>query len=435
MSSTLLPFLYQTRTLQRAVRPLLLPRLVRPVHSSPRRIKRPDEDSIPFEFGPDQADAAAAAARSKQRQISTMTEAEKRVFDEIFGSITKRRRQFGAPLSGIAPNDLHADEQAGPMRSPILPGAATAETAEDKDWTREDILMMYPPALRRAAEIALGLQQETPEGEIADEQYSNIPVQVEESEDMHKLEEAKAAERAALMALHKEEKARVLAEMQACKTDIDLWELMEREVFSMVDRLGIGAPKPAEQPETNADKKKKKKQKKKKGAEAKSSVRAPPKSATADLSMDRYGPLYSMHLLSGLRHLDRGFARTSPLALAVLPRILELGMASYVLGVSTRFYNELMSIYWYRYNDSDSVMRLLREMERAGMSGDSQTLRLLDSVVESLESVAAEENAASPFAEVLGTMHEFDPITVAQLKKRRAWVLDSMREKAEELPF
>ncbi|CAI4211680.1 unnamed protein product [Parascedosporium putredinis] len=387
MSSTLLPFLYQTRTLRRAIqRPLRLslsfsgpPHLqpqprqpFRSAHSGPpRRPNRSaDEESIPFEFGPDQADAAAAAARQKQRQTSTMTDAEKRVFDEIFGDITKRRRQFGNPLPGVVPSELTVQETTGKIRSVTLPGSAA--DVEEKEWTREEILAMYPPALRRAAESALGLQEDDDGGiafddgyaaELGDEHDDAGGAGIESGSDAEAVrgrEDARAAERAALVALHRDEKARVVGAMQQCASDVALWQLMERE----------------------------------------------------------HGPLYSVHLLSGLRLLDRGFGKPSPLALAVLPRILELGMASYVLGVSTRFYNELMSIYWYRYGDTDEVMRLLREMERAGMSADGQTLRLLDVVVDALEGA-----------------EEYDSIMVSKLKKRRAWVLDCMRERAEELPL
>ena len=360
-----------------------------------------------------------------------MTEAEKRVFDEIFGDITKRRKQVGGvSVPGLAPTGIEFVGKP-PGREKEIPAAT------DQDLTREMILMMYPPALRRAAEIALGLQEE----EVIDDEFlvgerpSTDAVEAEEaSEDLRKMEEAKVAERAALMALHREEKARVLGLMQQCRTDVELWGVLEEEVFSMVERLGIGNAKEepeAARKETGEAKKKKKNKKNKKEVE--------PADRTiqfreSSLSMEQYGPLYSVHLLTGLRLLDRGFATPSPLALNVLPRVLELGMASYVLGVSTRFYNELISIYWYRYGDSDSVMRLLREMERAGMSGDSQTLRIINAVADSIEGLAEAEQR-SPFAAVLSSMQEYDSIMVARLKRRRAWVLDSMREKAEELPF
>ena len=232
---------------------------------------------------------------------------------------------------------------------------------------------------------------------------------------MKRIDELMAAERAALLSLHREEKARIQSLMQSCTTDVALWKVLEDHVFSMVERLGISNRKAAD-PKPRDKKTPKKK--------------SPPPA----LSMERYGPLYSVHLLSALRHLDRGFATPSPLALNVLPRILELGMASYVLGVSTRFYNEVMSIYWYRYGDVESVMRLLKEMERAGLSGDGQTLRIVEAVMGTVEGLSAQEGR-NAFADVLSSMQEFDSVVLGKLNRRKKWVLSSMHERADELPY
>ncbi|SPO05514.1 uncharacterized protein DNG_08201 [Cephalotrichum gorgonifer] len=408
MSSTLLPFLYQTRTLQRAIRPRTTLQLVRGLRvSAHRQVPRnssKNDDSVPFEFAPDQGNIAAT--RTKRSSTSTITESEQRVFDEIFGDISKRRKQFGGPMP---------DAEISPSSREQFPDDLSPEDVQELN--RERILTMYPPALRRAAKIAMGLQEDG--GDKAEQQLaeSQSPAttspEPEITEKARKQEEAKAAKRAALKALHNEEKARVQALMQECTSDIALWQVLEGHVFSMVPRLGIGNAK------TAALKNK-----------AKKAQPAP----GAALSMDRYGPLYSVHLLSALRHLDRGFATPSRLALNVLPRILELGMASYVLGVSTRFYNELMSIYWYRYGDSESVMRLLKEMERSGLSGDGQTLKIVDAVAGTIEGLA-ETGKNGAFAGVLSTMQEFDSVVLSRLTKRRKWVLDSMQEQSSNLPY
>lgn len=400
--STLLPFLYQTRTLQRAIRS---PLLVRAFHATaprqhPRKppSSRGGDDSVPFEFAPDQGSLAATRAK---RGPSTITESERRVFDEIFGSLSQRQKQLGVPLVP----DLEPQPRAF--------GQEPEEGVGEQEMNRERILEMYPPALRRAAEIALGLQAEEDGEDFMDAHAGGILAETaEDAEEAKRIEDLRAAERASLFALHKEEKARIQTLMQSCTTDVALWQVLEDHVFSMVERLGISAH--------NTPKRREKKSKK--------------KAQTTALSMERYGPLYSVHLLSALRHLDRGFATPSPLALNVLPRILELGMASYVLGVSTRFYNEVMSIYWYRYGDVASVMRLLKEMERAGLSGDGQTLRIVEAAMGTIEGLSAEEGR-NAFADVLGSMQEFDSVVLGKLARRKKWVLSSMQERADELPY
>lgn len=412
--STLLPFLYQTRTLQRAIRGPL-PQLVRALHGTPSRQhprKPPSghsgpgggDDSVPFEFGPDQGPLAATRGK---KGPSTITESEKRVFDEIFGSISQRQKQLGVPLVP----DLEPEPPAF-AREP-------EEGMDEQELNRERILAMYPPALRRAAEIALGLQAEEDGEDFADGHAGASPTQVtpEDAEEARRMDELMAAERGALLALHREEKARVQSLMQSCTTDVALWKVLEDHVFSMVERLGISNRK-LDDPNP-----------KRRGKKSPKNKPAPPA-----LSMERHGPLYSVHLLSAVRHLDRGFATPSPLALNVLPRILDLGMASYVLGVSTRFYNEVMSIYWHRYGDVHSVMRLLKEMERAGLSGDGQTLRVVEAIMGTIEGLSADEGR-NAFADVLGSMQEFDSIVLGKLGRRKKWVLSSMQERADELPY
>ena len=407
--STLLPFLYQTRTLQRALQTPLFH--LRALHVSaayharrpPHKGGRSADDSVPFEFAPDQT--AHATSRRRRNPESTITESEQRVFDEIFGAISQRRKQLGggAIIPG-AESQLHDG----------IPGEATELDKDGQELNREAILAMYPSALRQAAEIALGLQaEEDKDARVVSEGPDDATALNEtDAEILRKQEASKAAERAALLSLHKAEKARIQSVLQACTSDTAVWAVLEDQVFSMVERLGIGSPAPT------APKR-----------EAKAAAATKPE----PLKMEQYGPLYSVHLLTALRHLDRGFATPSPLALNVLPRIMELGMASYVLGVSTRFYNELMSIFWHRHGDADAVMRLLKEMERAGLSPDGQTLKIVEAVTVAVEGLAGAER--NPFADVLSSTQEFDSVVLAKLASRRRWVLASMEERADALPF
>ena len=102
--------------------------------------------------------------------------------------------------------------------------------------------------------------------------------------------------------------------------------------------------------------------------------------------MGVHGPLYSSHLLFGLRLLDQAFPRPSTLVMSVLPRIKQLGLASYVLGAPTSLYNALMEIVWNRYNDAATVFSLWDEMHHAGLSYDEDSRRILITAWESLQS-------------------------------------------------
>ncbi len=158
--------------------------------------------------------------------------------------------------------------------------------------------------------------------------------------------------------------------MNEAKSDFALWDIMERDLFTMVERLGLAAEK-KEEPA-------KRRRRKRSGPSAASSKEE--EKAKAKLTMDVHGPLYPELLLFGLRQMDQAFASSSPLALSLLPRIKELGLSSYVLGISTSFYVQLMQIQWYRYGDFAAVLNLLEEMRHAGLAFDRNCLGVLDAI-------------------------------------------------------
>lgn len=418
MSSTLLPFLYQTRTLQRAIRGPL-PAVVRALHATPLRNYPSDDDFVPFDFGPDQH--GLAAARRRRDKDSTITQTEKHVFDQIFGGISKRRKQLGG--GPILPD-------VNPRLEALWENEVPEEGKDEQEVNRERILSMYPPALRRAAELALGLQAPEVKPTVPESHVRSPTTDAEAELDAEMARRDAAAKehqrkaQHAIAEFHNSEKARIRNLMKSCTTDTAVWQVLEENAFSMVERLGIGKPRPG-------PKRMEVKPAKRRGETTPGRSEAPP----AGLSMERYGPLYSFYLWTGLRRLDRGFDKPSPLALNILPRIRELGMASYVLGVSTTFYNDLMSIYWYRLGDAASAMRLLKEMERAGLSPDGQTLKIVEAMTVAISGLTDENEPRNPFGEVLSTMQEYDSVVVGKLVARRKWVLESMEEGAGELPL
>lgn len=169
----------------------------------------------------------------------------------------------------------------------------------------------------------------------------------------------------------------------------------------MVDKLGIG-----EGQQLSKGKSKKHRRKKNAGSED-----------SRELSMDVYGPLYPSLLHHALRLFDQGFAKSSPLALSMLPRIKQLGLASYVLGVPTSFYNSLMSILWYRYNNVPAVLGLWDEMHHAGLSYDEHSRRILVSAQESLQPYA--DGDKGPFVGEILTAAEFGPAVQSRVRNCR----------------
>lgn len=175
---------------------------------------------------------------------------------------------------------------------------------------------------------------------------------------------------------------------------------MLEEVFTMPLRLGIDGDVP--EPEDRKQGKKKKKTKKEKKEEPLF------REGWSDtpLSLYVHGPLYPAYLLLALRRFNTAFRAPSPFAFRVLPRVKELGLQSYVLGVSTPFYNELLTAYWTR-GDLPGMMALLEEMRHTGLSFDKQTAAIVGEVDSAL-SVLATREASGSFARAVMTMPEYD---------------------------
>lgn len=229
-------------------------------------------------------------------------------------------------------------------------------TDPNLDAKRNHVLAQFPPSLRSAAGKALGIKEgQRARGAVRQSQAQS---ETATSGETPATTTAPAPLSPAAAARRKRQEKMELA-MLSKKTDFALWQYMEEHVFALVDEFGIG--KDTKTTATAA----------KKGGRTKVSAK-----------LTTNGPLYPALLLHGQRLLDSHFSggTTSPLALAVLPRIKALGLASYVLGASTPLYNHLLGIRWLRQGDAGAVFALLSEMQRAGLAFDQGTLNLVKSI-------------------------------------------------------
>jgi len=329
-----------------------------------------------------------------QNRESTITDSERRAFQKIFTDIIE-----GPQRSSRRKEDLFSNEDlelvAGPENKQmaksklddILTSAILKEARESlaNQESLEAAIERYPPALRPAAARALGITHNDAE------QTASI-----------KREELNEQE---LEALREPERTRVEGLMKKAKSDFELWGIMEKEVFSLIAKLGLEDVPSPKGPKTR------KKRGKKSATEDTTEVtdllkvteRVEEEKAVSPLAL--YGPLYPSFLLFGLRLLDRGFAKPSPLALALLPRIKSFGFTSHVLGASTQFYNELLRIYHYRQDDFRGMLDLLAEMENSALDVDDETLGIILDVIKAQRSI--NHGAKGPAVKALWSMPEF----------------------------
>jgi hypothetical protein len=326
--------------------------------------------------------------RSPREKESTITNSEREAFQKIFADIFTRYQ--GPSPATAAPRDFfeeHGDLEAETFK-PERPKKDKAQKTRaklgdimkdvvNKSATREqleEIVSRYPAPLRAAASRAVGLDKAidrppTEEGAMA----------------------AEAVVDTRLVELQNAEQLRVETLMRNAETDFALWAILEKEVFPLIDKLGLGELKGGPrkeniQAEDATTKQTSNKAKKSKKAQL---LKEPPaesktiifnKSEDGISSLELYGPLYPSHLLLALRLLDRSFTKPSPLTFSILPKIKSLGLISQVLGASTQLYNELITIYWHRRDDFRGVLDLLQEMEQSGLDWDQNTLDLVEDI-------------------------------------------------------
>jgi hypothetical protein len=159
------------------------------------------------------------------------------------------------------------------------------------------------------------------------------------------------------------------------KTDVELWEVLEKEVFSVIENLvsGQNAPSAGEAPKTVPT------STRAASTTMKSTLEAETANADKLAELALLGPNYPSLLVTAMRQLRVEFP-SSQMFLAILPATKRLGRSSYVLGASTVLYNELIAAIWVTHGDFRQVNELLHEMDNAGLEFDANTLSVVDSI-------------------------------------------------------
>lgn len=438
MSATLTPFLFQTRTLARFARagPVAPTRLARSLHVTPSQRQKGERDPIPFELPPELENPDTNGG-AEPLDTGTITPVERQAFVRIFQEISEKGKSLPTTtpkpdntpdLAQREPNFLKALYNGGPFNinaimqdaaekhsgtspgvnglDPLSPLESTYSAAD-----REQALLQFPPSLRRAARTAYGMMESAKDTPVATEGggQENLGFQMDAVEVVAST--GKLARKVEVEASRREARLTIKAKMEKAENDFELWDVVEKEVFTLVEKLGLAATEPESKPQ----KIKRRKKKKKAAAEEDESTDTVATVAATKprLNMDTYGPIYPMLLLDALHLLEKKFSRPSPLAFSLLPRIKQLGLPSYVLGVSTSFYNKLLSVMWQRFGDAGGVMALLEEMRHAGLQFDEETL----SVVHQMERVLYEADRGENgyFLKKMMRMPEYEPLVKKRL--------------------
>lgn len=366
-------------------------------------------------------DAWTRKSDPSQDRQTTITPSERAAFETIFENIrsktknAKRYDIFDEETTGPA-----ARERAKARLEGILGNAMTAAIPRTRD-EMEIVVNRYPPSLRALAAKAVGL-------DFDESSFEETAKEEEQAMDNDQLEE-----------LRKPIREGVEAKMRAANTDFELWAVMEKEVFPLIEKLGLeGAEK-----ETSV---------KKRGRKPRITSKTSARKSVLPLEEEQispfepithegqavsplafYGPLYPSYLLLGLRLLDRSFAKPSPFTLSILPKIKSLGLISHVLGASTQLYNELLIIHWYHHDDFRGTLNLLSEMEQSGLNFNKETLEIVDDIMRMQGRILRGDRGAT--LKTLWSLPEFTPGKFGYWQKKITKMLTERENTAGRLSY
>lgn len=424
MASNFLPFLYQTRTLQRSVKvpvSFIFAHRFYATQQRQRRSNPKNDHSIPFELDEEDQHLTMGDPEGGPGQSSTITPSEAEVFKGIFDEIAQgrmpkaRKRHAAAATVSKDPSDIELGEGLEILRKKVDLAANEqlnegVKSIVDQFRTtdsRDEFLQRYPVSLRQAAETALGKFELEP-----------LSAKVADTTELDEEEARKQKEWARYMEIQEAEKERVGALMRGCQTDAALWDLMEAEVFSLPAKLGI-----LQEPAAMLRVRKTTRPASKKGGSVpKTDAIAAEPASTKDerLSMDIHGPLYPHYLTLGLDLFATAFSRPSMSAFRILPKVKALGLPSYVLGVTTPFYLRLAEMHWNHFGDAVSAFDMLEEMASLGLSANEEMAALLVRIRDDLHGCTW--GAQGPFVMAMMEAAPYDTALMHRLEAAEKYV-------------
>ncbi|KAJ6263767.1 hypothetical protein Dda_2338 [Drechslerella dactyloides] len=309
----------------------------RTFHPSPRRSHFPGIPKFRDSDGDVRDDASMTLGANPRGH---MTEREKVIFDTIFDKLLQKQAAATAstghqqsPLGPPTPASKVDHARPSPMIAALFESAVGPQRSGDEvsfgpERTRADdkgsmraVLAKgdFPASLRYAAAGAVGLPREA----------AGLP------SDEH------TEERAAEYNLLKNK-------LGECGSDLEVWEFLDKHVFSMVRE----PPTPPSADDTTT-----------------------PATATTPPSSN-----YPKLLRDAIR-VFRNAYRDYDACIALFEHVKRLGPESYIIGCSVALYNEVLLARWIGYRDIQAIGDLLDEMRLNGVEGDTRTAAIVTDVL------------------------------------------------------
>ncbi|KAI4257555.1 MAG: hypothetical protein LQ352_001620 [Teloschistes flavicans] len=371
--NTLLPFLYQTTTIQPPV-PLAPPTVrQRSFHTTrPRQgVYIKNHNTIPFENedGTQEQDLTKLNPNEgRSERKFTITAPEKAVFDRISKAITdhqilkasKEKDPLGDDDDEVGPELLGGDDNVFSDLDAIfdegLTKAKSLDEAKTHKATGERPLKRPYLALRPIVDTKARTLERSMF--IGDGYRKDIAVAVA---DHHR---------------------KVLAIFDAAKSDREIWNTLETEVFTLIkkydslEKKATGQQEQAEKPTRKAGRPKVNKPATTDARKTKSLHAAAAESDDEETLYAILSSNFGGYCLTAQRHLRRSYP-TSPYCMSLLPAIKRLGPMSHALAASVDLYNEILFLQWKEYSDLHGMADTIIEMGNLAIETNQTTLLIL----------------------------------------------------------
>lgn len=350
-NKTLLPFLYQTATIQQW-KPTAQPVARRSISRYSRKDDPPTDD-IPFE---DKDDLPPALDDLESSRKTTITSSERAAFEKLYRKFNTRgnrqeEKDHEVEIDAIADEYWEPDEDESPTASlDKIFDEALKKAATSREWNRSGV---DPLRSRKPKQDLQSMAVHVLKG--------TRPIEMEARDVRARKKEVTSVQAAQLKNARMRERKRIDDLLSSAKTDHELWSTLEAEVFEQVRQLDLDSTAPKPKPKDNRSRRGKP---------------APdPKILFAN---------YPHHLLTALTTLRTHFP-ASPFPLLILPKIKSLGRSSFALGATTALYTQLLRTAWLQQSSYPLLTSLLTEMHNAAIEFNADTLLLLDQVIKEFD--------------------------------------------------
>jgi hypothetical protein len=350
---TLLPFLYQTATIQHW-KPATRPHARCNISSR----SRPTDD-IPFEDADGNLPPALEEAQSARK--TTITDVERAAFEKLY-------KTFNTQGQGRQKNKSIGHEEQDQI--------ADEYYEDDEDLSSGALDKMFDAVLQgspRSQVVQRGVMNSQPRTSNSGGVSPGKETQALDADTpRNKKMLATKAEKERFKKLRLEERERVDNLLKSAQSDRELWRILEQEVFDQLRKLNLDetdlSKKDSSKPNVTKFKPK------------------PPTNSTVDTRI--LFPNYPHHLLTALVTLRTNFPG-SPLALTILPTIKAIGRSSYALGATPKLYKHLLRTAWLQQSSYTMIDTLLTDMESNIVEFDLDILEVLDAVIKEHETATS----------------------------------------------